>query len=210
VAKPHKSFATDVQARSGASRTRIVCAAQSPTSGRKMKASLRAFTAILALLLLPNAFADQARADGVVKLPLPYRGDEVRRQINAKLLLVVSPESDGGVDIEAVEPHAESGAFNLLYHSDEWHGPYPTQVYAWHVAKGYFPNSRWVCVRGYPVEVHITIEHPKVKEVGDEAVFQGGTLVLAWFKRPCTRGFGHESDTPGTALHSDRPEAARP
>jgi hypothetical protein len=173
-----------------------------------MKVTLRALTAILSLLPLPNAFADEAGADGVIELSLPYRGDEVRRQINETLLLVASPDSDEGLDIEAVEAHAGPDSFNLLYHSEEWHGPYPTQVYAWQVAEGYFPNSRWVCVRGYSVEVRITIEHPKVKKVGDETVFHGGTLVVAWFNRPCTRGFGYESDGPNTALHSDAPKAA--
>jgi len=168
-----------------------------------MKATLRAFTAILTLLPLPNVFADEPGADGVIELPLPYRGDEVRRQINENLLLVASPYSDEGLDIKAVKAHAGQDSFNLLYHSEEWHGPYPTQVSAWQVAEGYFPNSRWVCVWGYPIEVHITIEHPKVKKVGDEVVFQDGTLVVSWFNRSCTHGFGHELDAPNTAHHSD-------
>lgn len=174
-----------------------------------MKANLRASTAILALLLLSNAFADEAAADGAIELPLPYRGDEVRRQIGEKLLLVARRGSDEGLDIEAVEAPAGPDSVNLLYHSEKWHGPYPTQVYAWHVARGYFPDSRWLCVRGYPTEVHVTIEQPKVKEVGDVAIFQGGTLVVAWFNRPCTRGFGHESDAPGAAIQSGAPAAAR-
>lgn len=157
-----------------------------------MKANLRASTAILALLLLSSALADEARADGVIELPLPYRGEEVRRQIDEQLLLVARRQSDEGLDIEAVEAPAGPDSVNLLYHSEEWHGPYPAQVYAWHVARGYFPNSRWLCVRGYPMEVHITIKQPKVKEVGDVAIFQGGTLAVAWFKRPCTRGFGRQ------------------
>ena len=64
-------------------------------------------------------------------------------------------------------------------------------------------------MRGYPVEVHITIEHAKVKKVGDQAVFQDGKLVVAWVNRPCTRGFGYESDAPNTALRSDSTKAAR-
>lgn len=174
-----------------------------------MKANLRVFTAVLALLPLPNAFAEEADAAGVIELPLPYHGDEVRKPINKKLLLVARPDSDEGLDIEAVDAHSGPAPLNLLYHSKDWHGPYPTQVYAWQVAEGYFPNSRWVCVRGYPIEVHISIEHPTVKKGGEEAVFAGGKLVVAWFNHPCTRGFGHESDAPNTALHSDAPRAAR-
>lgn len=174
-----------------------------------MKGTVLAFTAMLALFSLPNASANEAGVDGVVELSLPYRGEEVRKQINEKLLLVASPDSDEGVNVAVVEVGVGRDSFNLLYHSDQWHGPYPTQASAWQVAEGYFPNSRWVCVRGYPVEVHITIENPKVKKVGDQAVFQDGKLVLAWVNRPCTRGFGYESDAPKTALHSDAPKAAR-
>ena len=174
-----------------------------------MKVTVLAFTAMLALLSLPNAFANEAGMDGVVELSLPYRGEAVRKQINEKLLLVASPDSDEGVDVAVVEVGGGPDSFNLLYHSDQWHGPYPTQAYAWQVAEGYFPNSRWVCVRGYPVEVHITIEHAKVKKVGDQAVFQDGKLVVAWVNRPCARGFGYESDAPNTSLPSDSPKAAR-
>jgi hypothetical protein len=176
--------------------------AEAQVLGRAARTRLPVFAAILALLSLSAAFAAEFGAAGSFELPLPYRGDEVRRQISDKLVLVARPEDDEGLSVEVVDADGGADALNLLYHSNEWHGPYPTQVYAWHVARGYFPNSRWVCVRGYPVEVHITLEHPKVKEVAAVPVFQGGRLAVAWFNRPCTRGFGYESDAPAKALHS--------
>jgi hypothetical protein len=167
-----------------------------------MKVTLQAFAAILALCPLSGAFAANSQPDGMFDLPLPYRGDEIRKQINDKLVLVASPESDEGLEIEVVDPRGGPEAVNLLYHSEEWHGPYPTQVYAWHVAKGYFPNSRWVCVRGFAVEVHITLKHPKVSKVASVPVFQNGKLIVAWFNRPCTRGFGYE-DPPNRSVNTD-------
>lgn len=175
-----------------------------------MKARLLAFAIILGLLPLPGAFAATSDAAGSFELPLPYRGEEVRKQMNEKLVLVAVPESDGELRIEVVEADGGPDAVNLLYHSDQWHGPYPTHVYAWHVAKRYFPNSRWVCVTGYPIEVHITLKHPKVKTGTEEPVFVSGKVAVAWFNRPCTRGFGRESEPPRETANSYTRKLPRP
>jgi hypothetical protein len=128
-------------------------------------------------------------ADGRVELPLSS-GDckEIRKSINPNLVLIVYPEEDGW-DVEVVKKSPTDPGYNLLYHSDQWHGPYPTQVYAWQIAEDYFGNSRWLCVQGYPVEVHILLLDPKVVKKGDEFVFQSGRLIVEWYKRPCTHPF---------------------
>lgn len=147
------------------------------------------FILVLMLLFifipLSNSIAAPA---GRIELPLPSGdSDEVIKIISPKLMLIVCPDGDGW-DVEVAKRKPAGPAYNLLYHSDEWHGPYETQVYAWHIAKEYFDNSRWLCVKGYPVEVHILIKEPKVVKSGEEFVFQSGTLIVEWFKRRCTRG----------------------
>jgi len=151
-------------------------------------ASLIMFLIIFGAPVLANS-SESKPADGRIELSLPSGDCEViRKAISPKLTLIVNPDGNGW-DVEVIKKSPTDPGYNLLYHSDHWHGPYPTQVYAWQVAEDYFDNSRWLCVRNYPVEVHILLLDPKVIKEGDEFVFKSGKLIIEWFNRRCTHPF---------------------
>lgn len=72
-------------------------------------------------------------------------------------------------------------AGNLLYHSPNWHGPYPSQVDAWAEAAHYWPRGpRRLAVRGKPWTVIVTCEDCATTGVGDDARFVSGRLRVRW------------------------------
>jgi hypothetical protein len=147
----------------------------------------KALLAIFAVLLL-NGLTPEAtpRHGGSLRFALADKHAVITRRINKDLLLrlerwdSVGPENFGW-DIQVVrKPFAEASS-NLLYHSTEWHGPYPSQVCAWHVAKRYFPNERELAVRGYPYEVKIILVNPVV--AGDGSTFVSGEINIVWKRK---------------------------
>jgi hypothetical protein len=119
---------------------------------------------------------------------------KVERSITRDLRLEARREGNGW-DIAVVAAN-DTFAENLLYHSREWHGPYPTQVYAWSEAEHYFgEGERIVPVRGYPWVVRLRCEGCKTEGTGETAHFTAGMLHVAWERRP--------SITSDTNLHDD-------
>jgi hypothetical protein len=118
----------------------------------------------------------------------------VERWIARDLRLVARREGSGW-DIAVVAAN-DTLAENLLYHSREWHGPYPTQVYAWSEAERYFGDGeRIMPVRGYPWVVRLRCEGCKTEGRGERARFTAGMVHVAWERRA-----GITSDT---NLHDD-------
>jgi hypothetical protein len=127
--------------------------------------------------------------------------DVVTRRIDAGLVLrIVKTRSvtcdDFGWDVEVVRvpEHAESP--NLLYHNALGHGPDPSQVYAWHVAEGYYPNVREIPVRGQPYVVRVELAECRVRGRAVEACFVSGTLRVSWRR---VRSSGRQSGIPDEA-----------
>jgi hypothetical protein len=143
---------------------------------------------VVVLLVCLSSFADPV--PNILNLPLPSTSETVYVQIDEKFQLRAEPDQDGW-EIGVVTKLPQNFPSNLLYHSKKWHGPYPTQIYAWHLLKDYFPNTRWLCVSGQPIEVMLEIRDAKIKPDGESAVFESGQLHVEWFHRRCTKGFGN-------------------
>ena len=138
-----------------------------------------------------NASADE-RAELV--LAMVDTVSKVERSITRDLRLEARREGNGW-DVAVVATN-DTLAENLLYHSREWHGPYPTQVYAWSEAEHYFgEGERIIPVRGYPWVVRLRCEGCKTAGTGGSAQFTAGTLHVAWERRA--------SITSDTNLHDD-------
>jgi hypothetical protein len=106
----------------------------------------------------------------------------VERRIAPELRLEVRKEGDGWE--VAATATADTLAENLLYHSREWHGPYPTQVYAWSEAAHYFGDGeRALPVRGYPWMVRLRCDGCKTVGTGETARFIAGVLRIRWERR---------------------------
>ena len=108
----------------------------------------------------------------------------IYRDISENLRLRVIRDEIGWVVEVARKPIKSNAAWNLLYHSLKWHGPYPSEIYAWHVADHYFSNVRALYVRGHPYYLRITLLNPVVAGTGPEAKFMNGTIKIAWWRRP--------------------------
>ena len=107
----------------------------------------------------------------------------IYRDISKDLALRAVKEEMGWKVQVARKPINQKSSWNLLYHSLKWHGPYPSEVYAWHVTNQYFPNERTLDVRGYPYEVRIVLVNPIVEGEGSQARFQSGTVIISWRRK---------------------------
>ncbi|HYP53022.1 MAG TPA: hypothetical protein VEQ42_05750 [Pyrinomonadaceae bacterium] len=78
---------------------------------------------------------------------------------------------------------------NLLYHSRRTLGAHPSQVYAWHVASGEFPNERVLDVWGRPLSERVELIEPLTEGGGPDARFVSGEIRITWGrKRNAPRG----------------------
>jgi hypothetical protein len=115
-------------------------------------------------------------------VPLADRRDEVRCELGEglvlRLLRAPADTATAGWDV-AVTRADENFGPNLLYHSVGWHGPYPSQVMAWHEGKNLFPSERLLAVRGHPLAVTIRVVAPSVAQSGGQRIFTGGRLEAA-------------------------------
>jgi hypothetical protein len=145
---------------------------------------------MLALLAFASARA-QAVPNGTLTLDVMDARPEISRVIDDRLLLRLRSQGDHEWEAEVLQRPATQFPENLLYHSRQWHGPYPTQVFAWHVASRRFPDERWLCVRGNPYEVAIRLKDIATEGAGADARFVRGTIEVEWFRRQCKRGFGY-------------------
>ena len=148
----------------------------------------KALLAILAVLLV-NGLTPEAtprHAGGSLTFDVADKQLAITRRITKDLLLrverwdSVAPENFGW-DIQVVRKPFTENSTNLLYHSTQWHGPYPSQVCAWHVAKKYFSNERELEVRGYPYEVKIMLVNPVVASEGPS--FLSGKIKIVWKRK---------------------------
>jgi hypothetical protein len=129
---------------------------------------MKKFLIIFAFFVCNISFA--YAAPNILILPLPSTGEAVYVKINNEFQIRAVPDPDGW-EIGVIASPPRDFPINLLYHSNQWHGPYPTQIYAWHLLENHFPNTRWLCVSGQPIEVKLEIKNAKVKAEGESAIF---------------------------------------
>jgi hypothetical protein len=82
--------------------------------------------------------------------------------------------------VEVVRKPYKRNSPNLIYTNKPGVGADQSQVYAWHVAGGEFPNERQIKVRGFPYSVKISLIDTKTTGKGPGARFDSGTLRISW------------------------------
>jgi hypothetical protein len=128
---------------------------------------------------------DRAREqDDRLTLSVTDTTQHIERRIARGLQLEVRRQGTyaraAGWDV-AVYATGDTARENLLYHSREWHGPYPTQVYAWSEAENYFgKGARELPVRGHPWLVLLECVECVTEGTGDVARFTRGELKIEW------------------------------
>src|SRR6185437_15053926 len=119
---------------------------------------MRMALAIFFAAACPYGAARAAPSDRLV-LPLPSQGKNVSISIGQGIELVAVPDQ-GNWTISAYRVNDKARARDLLVPNAKWHGPYPEDVEAWQILKHYgFGNTRWVCARGYLLEVKLLIRN---------------------------------------------------
>jgi len=150
---------------------------------------------LLLLLLLPSlpvrarsqAAADTTGFQPLLSFPVTDTVEAHTAPLGERLMVRVRHEDDGisfgwsaGVYRLPVGPSRR----NLLYHSLRWHGPYPTELFAWSHRSGYFPDDRILPVYGWPYDLYLVCRACVTE--GDSAVvhFTSGTVEVAWRRLP--------------------------
>jgi len=77
---------------------------------------------------------------------------------------------------------ADGTGRNLLYHSLGWHGPYPTDFFAWIHRQAYFPDDRTLPVFGWPFDLRAVCRACTVAGDSARVSFSAGTLEV-WVRR---------------------------
>jgi hypothetical protein len=109
------------------------------------------------------------------------------RPLGASLLLRVRREGADGWVVAVVRRSSRLYQRNLLYHSRQWHGPYPADVLAWSYQRRLFPDVRVLPVFGYPYEVRVRLLDCRTAGTGAGAVFEAGTIEVGWRRAPIMR-----------------------
>jgi hypothetical protein len=108
-------------------------------------------------------------------------------------LVLRAVKQDVGWSVQVTrKPAGRKSSWNLLFRSSRWHGPHPSDIYAWHVKERYFSNERVLAVRGYPYEVRVALINPLVEGEGPQARFKSGTVRISW--RRTRRGHAPPDD----------------
>jgi hypothetical protein len=132
--------------------------------------------------------ADGERRGGVLAFDVTDGRKVITRDMGRGLLLRVVKERSVsqehyGWRVEVVRKPYRSSSRNLLYHSRRTLGAHPSQVYAWHVTSGEFPNERALEVWGYPFTVKVTLINPVAEGTGSDGRFVSGTLKITWERK---------------------------
>lgn len=113
----------------------------------------------------------------------------ITREMGDRLLLRVVKERSVAAEhfgwrVEVVRKPYRRDSRNLLYHSRRTLGAHPSQVYAWHVTSGEFPNVRELDVLGRPVRVRVELINAVAEGGGPDAKFVSGEIRITWGRKP--------------------------
>ena len=141
------------------------------------------------LLLLPRLLAGQIPDTASFQRIWQFPVDDTVRLRSSSLDSSLTVELHRELDVHGTSMGwylsvvASSGSeehYNLLFHSLAWHGPYPTDLFAWIHRDQFFPDQRVLPVFGYPYELRLTCQ--KCAVAGDSTLvhFVAGTVLVEW------------------------------
>ena len=141
-----------------------------------------ALSAVLAALL-PAAATAQRSGHFVVDVLSPTEPPERRLDRDYRLTVRRFEDTHGEPFWEVALRRASDTTYdNLLYHSTEWHGPYPVHVGAITISQRLFPATRVLPgYRGAPYVVTVRVRDD-IRLAGSDttAVFRGGSFEVSW------------------------------
>ena len=148
---------------------------------------------LLAIILSAVAAQAQTGTKGKSAGELSFGVTDTRQRITGEvgpsLLLRAVKERSAtqehfGWRIEVVRrPPYRKETRNLLYHGRRTLGAHPSQVYAWHVTSGQFPNVRELPVEGRALVVRVELINPVAEGTGSDSRFISGEIKISWGPR---------------------------
>jgi hypothetical protein len=106
------------------------------------------------------------------------------RPLEPALLLRVRREPSMGWTVTVIPRSSRLDRPNLLYHNRSWHGPYPSEVFAWSHQSQCSPDKRVLLVYRHPYEVRIRLIDCRTSGTGQHVVFESGEIEVAWRRAP--------------------------
>ena len=134
-------------------------------------------------VLLPAAAVAQRSGHFVVDVLSPTEPPARRLDRNYRLIVRRFEDVKGEPFWEVALRRASDTTYdNLLYHSTEWHGPYPVHVGAITISQGLFPATRVLPgFRGAPYVVTVRLRDDiRIAGSDTNAVFRGGSFEVSW------------------------------
>ena len=127
----------------------------------------------------------KGRSNGGLTFGLTDARERITREVGPGLLLRAVKERSAtqehfGWRIEVVRKPYRRDSRNLLYHGRMTLGAHPSQVYAWHVTSGQFPNVRELPVEGRSVVVRVELINPVAEGTGSDSRFISGEIKIGW------------------------------
>lgn len=141
---------------------------------------------LLAIILSAAVAAEaQTRTSGELTFGLTDARAVLTREVGPGLLLRAVKERSAtqehfGWRVEVVRRPYRRASRNLLYHSRRTLGAHPSQVYAWHVTSGQFPNVRELPVEGRAVVLRVELINPSAEGSGSDSRFLSGEMRISW------------------------------
>lgn len=144
---------------------------------------------LLAIILSAVAAHGQTGTRGKTRGELTFgltdTRERVTREVGGGLLLRAVKERSAtqehfGWRVEVVRGPYRKDSRNLLYHSRRTLGAHPSQVYAWHVTTGEFPNVRELPVEGRALVVRVELINPVAEGTGSDSRFISGEIKISW------------------------------
>jgi hypothetical protein len=133
--------------------------------------------------LVPMAARAQRSGQLVVDVLSPTEPPQRRLDANYRLTVRRFEDVKGEPFWEVALRRATDTTYdNLLYHSTEWHGPYPVHVGAITISQRLFPATRVLPgYRGAPYVVTVRLgDDIRIAGADTNAVFRGGSFEVRW------------------------------
>ncbi len=144
---------------------------------------------------IPGAGQDSARYQVLLRFAVTDTMPLLERALGQALLVQVRREVDahgspGGWYISVVRQPAGPQRTNLLYQSLSWHGPYPTDLFAWIHEERYSPDERILPVYDYPYELRLRCAGCETVKTASGVRFSAGMVEVGWrrTRSPVRRG----------------------
>jgi hypothetical protein len=138
---------------------------------------------------------DTAEFVTTIRLNVADTTSLIERPIGRALVLQLRRVPQGrltrfGWQVAVLRRPVRPGGWNLLYHSRNLHGPYPTDILAWIQQRQYYPDERVLSVYGQPYEIRIRLIDCRTSGTGEDAQFETGTIEVGWRRALLTSSGG--------------------